>query len=211
MPGDKPDVGPTQQPASQPTPKPAARPEVPGALPAAKPASKPADKTGNRPDVGPTQQPASQPVTRARQEQKPEQVKQRASGPRNRRPLKDRKDKDRKPFALPAFDVGATALASMTPGAAKLNISAPRADGPPSAIRSRMAANERKAWQAQAAMGESVEINLDGNQFVLNNEEANKVLSLYESLNIKNKKKMIKMMNKSKEQLNKIVSFAVRQ
>ena len=210
-PGNRPDVGPTQQPASQPASKPAARPEVPGALPAAKPATKPAEKLGNRPDIGPTQQPASQPVTRTRQEQKPKQAEQRASGPRNRQRLKDRKDKDRRPFALPAFDVGATALASMTPGATKLNVSGPRREGGTDAIRSRMASNERKAWQAQASMRESVEINLDGNQFVLNNEEANKVLSLYESLNVKNKKKMVKMMNESEEQLNKIVSFAVRQ
>jgi hypothetical protein len=98
----------------------------------------------------------------------------------------------------------------MTPGATKLNISAPKADGP-SAIRSRMSAIERNALKAQASIRESVEINLDGNQFVLNNKEANKVLSLYESLNVKNKKKMVKMMNESKEQLNRIVSFAVRQ
>ena len=61
------------------------------------------------------------------------------------------------------------------------------------------------------AQNESTEINLNGNRFVLNNEEANKVISLYESLNTKNKQKMIKMMNESEEQLNKIVSFAVRQ
>jgi hypothetical protein len=129
-----------------------------------------------------------------------------------KREPKDKPSKPpRKPFALPAFDVGATALASMTPGAAKLNVSGPRREGGADAIRSRMASNERKAWQSQAAMRESVEINLDGNQFVLNNNEANKVLSLYESLNVKNKKKMIIMMNESKKQLNRIVSFAVRQ
>ena len=199
-------------PKVEPDVRPSVKPTTPANVPEVKPDNKtsPAAKPGNRPDVGPTQQPASQPVTRTRQEQKPEQAKQRASGPRNRRPLKDRKNKDKKPFSLPAFDVGAKALASMTPGAAKLNISAPRADGP-SAIQSRMASNERKAWQAQAAMKESVEINLDGNQFVLNNKEANKVLSLYESLNVKNKKKMVKMMSESNESFNKVISFAVRQ
>ena len=119
----------------------------------------------------------------------------------------------RKPFKLPALaaDVGAKELTAMTPGL-KLAISGPKREGDSDAIRSRLASFERKAWQAQAsAMTESVEINLNGNRFVLNNEEANKVISLYESLNTKNKQKMIKMMNESEEQLNKIVSFAVRQ
>jgi hypothetical protein len=117
----------------------------------------------------------------------------------------------KKPFKLPIVDVGATALTSLTPGL-KLNLSGPKREGDADAIRSRMAGIERKAWQAQAAaMKESVEINLNGNQFVLNNKEADKVLSLYESLNAKNKQKMIKMMNESEEQLNKIISFAVRQ
>jgi hypothetical protein len=75
------------------------------------------------------------------------------------------------------------------------------------------AERERQAsLRASKAMtNESTEINLNGNCFVLNNKEANKVVSLYESLNTKNKQKMIKMMNESEEQLNKIVSFAVRQ
>jgi hypothetical protein len=66
-----------------------------------------------------------------------------------RREPKDKPSKPpRKPFALPAFDVGATALASMTPGA-KLNISGPRREGGADAIRSRMSAIERNALKAQ--------------------------------------------------------------
>ena len=58
---------------------------------------------------------------------------------------------------------------------------------------------------------ESVSINLDGNTFELNNTASRKVTSLYESLNKKNKKKMIEMMKESNESLEKVISFAVRQ
>jgi hypothetical protein len=71
---------------------------------------------------------------------------------------------------------------------------------------------ERERQRTYRAMAnESTEVNLGGNKFVLNNKEANKVVSLYESLNTKNKKKMVNMMTESNEQLKKIVSFAVRQ
>lgn len=61
------------------------------------------------------------------------------------------------------------------------------------------------------AKNESVEVNLDGNLFELNNKTANKITKLYESLNNKNRRKMISMMNESEEDLNKIVSFALGQ
>lgn len=228
-------------PKVEPDVKPPVRPTTPANVPEVKPDKKTSPnreapaykpKPAARPDVAPTQQPSSQPSPLKKPENQPwkdakkwaktqeQPAKELAKDQKKKRDeegAKKREPKDaktpRRPFKLPGLvapDVGAKALASMTPGAAKLNISSPAGNGP-SAIRSKMAANERKALKAQATMKESVEINLDGNQFVLNNKEANKVLSLYESLNVKNKKKMIKMMNESEDQLNKIVSFAVRQ
>jgi hypothetical protein len=76
------------------------------------------------------------------------------------------------------------------------------------------AERERQAsFRASKSMAtnESVEVNLDGNLFELNNKAANKITKLYESLNNKNKRKMISMMNESGESLNKIVSFALGQ
>lgn len=92
----------------------------------------------------------------------------------------------------------------------KATITRPERTGGPDSRAERERQASLRASQSMA-QNESVEINLNGNRFVLNNKEANKVVSLYESLNTKNKQKMIKMMNESEEQLNKIVSFAVRQ
>jgi hypothetical protein len=75
------------------------------------------------------------------------------------------------------------------------------------AVRSRM----RQQYRKSLSMTESVSVDLDGNIFELNNKEAKKVTTLYESLNKTNKKKMIKMMNESAESLEKVTSFAVRQ
>ena len=199
-------------------PKPAARPEFPGSLPAAKPSSKPAPgaKPSDKPDVAPTQQPASQPAALAQPRNRPwekaDQWKETKPPKRDQR-KKDGKEKTKRRFTLPIpgiSDPGAKLISPRT-GGLKLTISGPKKEGDADALRSRMSSIERKALKSQASMTESVELNLDGNQFVLNNKEANKVLSLYESLNTKNKKKMIKMMSEGEEQFNKIISFAVRQ
>ncbi len=156
---------------------------------------------------------------KATQDQTQTQTSTKKDQPENKKTRTDKKEPPPKkgkrpgfPFPIPSLGTtDAMPLKALTPSL-KLPISGPKREGDADAIRSRMAAYERKAWQAQAAtVSESVKIDLDGNEFVLNNKEANKVASLYESLNIKNKKKMIKMMNESEEQLNKIVSFAVRQ
>jgi hypothetical protein len=78
---------------------------------------------------------------------------------------------------------------------------------------SRAERERQAAFRASKSMAtnESVEVNLDGNLFELNNKAANKITKLYESLNNKNKRKMISMMNESGESLNKIVSFALGQ
>ncbi len=68
-----------------------------------------------------------------------------------------------------------------------------------------------RASKAMSQINETTEVNLDGNLFEINNKAANKVFSLYESLNKKNKTKMISMMTESKESFNKIVSFALGQ
>jgi len=188
--------------------------------------TKPSTSSGDR--ISPTQEPSSQPRATEKAQGQPwqgaDKWKEPARSEKKSKPDEEgtgkREPKDtkspkppRKPFKLPALaaDAGAKALTAMTPGL-KLAISGPKREGDADAIRSRLASYERRAWQAQAAgVRESVEIDLNGNRFVLNNEEANKVISLYESLNTKNKQKMIKMMNESEEQLNKIVSFAVRQ
>ena len=90
-----------------------------------------------------------------------------------------------------------------------LNVSAPKKEGDPSAVASRMSSLERDMLKAQSKLRESVD--LDGNLFELNSKEAKKVTALYESLNTKNKKKMVEAMNESAESLEKVISFAVRQ
>ena len=86
----------------------------------------------------------------------------------------------------------------------------PKREGGSDAYQRRMEIAQRKSAEAMAA-NESVEVNLDGNLFELNNKTANKITKLYESLNNKNRRKMISMMNESEEDLNKIVSFALGQ
>ena len=57
---------------------------------------------------------------------------------------------------------------------------------------------------------ETMEIDLDGNKFLLNTSVANKVLSVYRTLNEENRRKMIEKMNEGDESLNKVITFAVR-
>lgn len=62
----------------------------------------------------------------------------------------------------------------------------------------------------RASYNEGIEVDLDGNKFLLNNIVAKKIQNVYESLNKTNKKKMIHMMKESDESLNKVISFVVR-
>jgi hypothetical protein len=96
-----------------------------------------------------------------------------------------------------------------TPMSSKIqaNISGPKKEGGADARSERERQASLKA--SKAVTNESV--NLDGNIFELNNTTATKITSLYESLNKKNKKKMIEMMKESDESFNKVISFAVRQ
>lgn len=112
---------------------------------------------------------------------------------------------------LPSLALGGVKGKPLTPGPAKLslNLSAPKREGDPSAIASRQSSLEREMLKAQSRLRESVD--LDGNLFELNSKEAKKVTALYESLNTKNKKKMVEMMNEGAESLEKVISFAVRQ
>lgn len=122
-----------------------------------------------------------------------------------------REPKERKPWWLPGAALALKPGKDLSPLEPKLKmtVSGPKREGDPSAIASRQASIERAALKAQASIKESVE--LDGNLFELNNKEAQKVTALYESLNKKNKKKMVEMMNESAESLEKVISFAVRQ
>jgi hypothetical protein len=54
-------------------------------------------------------------------------------------------------------------------------------------------------------------INISGNQILINNTMANKILQVYESLTDSNKIKMNKMLNETTESFKKILNFAVRQ
>ena len=74
------------------------------------------------------------------------------------------------------------------------------------------AERERQAsLRASKAMTQNESVDLDGNVFELNNKAASKVKTLYESLNKKNKKKMVDMMKESNDSLQKVIAFAVRQ
>ena len=193
----KPDVKPSVKPTT-----PAREPEVPNKKPAVKPESKPtpAAKPGNKPDVAPTQQPASQPREKTKPEPKPE-TKQKEKGPRG----------SGLAALLPSLALGGVKGKPLTPGPAKLslNLSAPKREGDPSAIASRQSSLEREMLKSQSKLRESVD--LDGNLFELNSKAAKKVTALYESLNTKNKKKMVEMMNEGAESLEKVISFAARQ
>lgn len=54
------------------------------------------------------------------------------------------------------------------------------------------------------------QIDLDGNLFEINSSVAQKVVSVYQSLNEQNRQKMVEKMNESAESLNKVISFAIR-
>ena len=109
-------------------------------------------------------------------------------------------------------------LKPLESGKTKLTVSGPKEDDEerrrPSAQASRAERLSRLANQAMVNnIRESAKesIVLGGNLFELNNKEAKKVLSLYESLNKTNKRKMLGMMLESEEGLDKVISFAVRQ
>lgn len=76
---------------------------------------------------------------------------------------------------------------------------------------SRAERERQAAFKASKAMTQNESVDLDGNVFELNNKAATKVKTLYESLNKKNKKKMVEMMKESNDSLQKVISFAVRQ
>ena len=97
-----------------------------------------------------------------------------------------------------------------TPMSSKIqaNVSAPKREG---GADSRVERERQANARASKAAGQNESVELDGNVFELNNTEAQKVTALYESLNKTNKKKMIETMKESKENLEKVISFAVRQ
>lgn len=64
---------------------------------------------------------------------------------------------------------------------------------------------------AKKAVNESATFVLRDGEMTINNSVANKVVSLYESVNKENKKKINKMLNENVESFKKIVDFAVRQ
>lgn len=96
-----------------------------------------------------------------------------------------------------------------TPMSSKLQatVSGPKREGGADARAER----ERQASLRASKAVANESVNLDGNIFEINSKVSPKVLSLYESLNKKNKKKMVEMMNESAESLEKVISFAVRQ
>lgn len=111
--------------------------------------------------------------------------------------------------ALFGLGAGSTEAKPFTPGTPKLKatVTGPQRIGGGDAEKERMDQLQRKALKSQ--INETVD--LDGNIFELNSIASKKVTSLYESLNQKNKKKMIEMMKESDESLEKVISFAVRQ
>jgi hypothetical protein len=96
-----------------------------------------------------------------------------------------------------------------TPMSSKIqaNVTGPKREG---GADSRAERERQASLRASKAMVKE-SVNLDGNMFDLNNTEAQKVTALYESLNKRNKKKMVEMMQESNESLEKVISFAVRQ
>lgn len=98
-----------------------------------------------------------------------------------------------------------------TPMTSKIqaNVTGPKREGGSDARSERERQASLRASKAMA--NESASLDLDGNLFEINSKASLKVRTLYESLNKKNKKKMIEMMKESNESLEKVISFAVRQ
>jgi len=96
-----------------------------------------------------------------------------------------------------------------TPMSSKIqaNVTGPKREG---GADSRAERERQASLKASKSMANE-SVSLDGNVFELNSKTAEKVTALYESLNKKNKKKMIETMKESNESLEKIISFAVRQ
>lgn len=105
-----------------------------------------------------------------------------------------------------------TPMSQARHGGQDLRSAPQRVGGSQDAYQKRIEIANRKASETMSRQtNESVSLNLDGNIFELNNIASRKVTSLYESLNKKNKKKMIEMMKESNDSLEKVISFAVRQ
>lgn len=171
------------------------------------------------PDTSPT--PAAQPRPLQQPENQPWKNADKSESPSGRKKSQDKKkeenknrkgeDKPRKRVGtfIPGFSLSVD-KGPLTPLNPKLSLNVLAPSGKPyTALDAADLIRQRKALAAQASMEES--INLDGNVFELNNRTAEKVTALYESLNKKNKKKMIEMMSESAESLEKVISFAVRQ
>jgi hypothetical protein len=198
----KPDTKPVEKP--KPT-KPDTKPVEPKKPEPKKPEpTKPVEPKPTKPDAAPTHEPASRPREEPKPGSKPD-AKPSPRGPRG----------PGLAALLPGLALGGVKGKPLTPGSTpgsaklSLNVSGPKREGDPSAIASRTSSLEREMLKAQSKLRESVD--LDGNLFELNSKEAKKVTALYESLNTKNKKKMVEAMNEGAESLEKVISFAVRQ
>lgn len=93
----------------------------------------------------------------------------------------------------------------------KTNITGPQyrmgGDAPVDPATARRYQKQAQGFYSQ--QNESVEVNLDGNIVEINSNMANKLVTVYESLNDNNKKKMIDMLMNEETQ-NKIVEFVTR-
>lgn len=76
---------------------------------------------------------------------------------------------------------------------------------------SQAALKESKIIKTLKNINEDTELEIAGNKITINNTIAEKIVSLYESLNGNNKKKMNTMLNESVESFKKVIEFAVRQ
>lgn len=101
-----------------------------------------------------------------------------------------------------------------SPGAERQARLSPKTRNPFDDFRGRQAniswASQGTPSSRQQQVQENVSVELDGNSFQLNSIVAKKLQHVYESLNKKNKKKMIDMLNESEESFNKVISFVVR-
>ncbi len=199
---DDPRVIPPRKPSGPPTRKPVRKPEPDKKSPAKEPDKKPPVKEPDK-KIDKKQDLAKQP--------------QNNTGTRT-----DAKSKLGRAAKLAAAAAGLGILASLRGGSSGTNkdqkkyyepksstfkptIAEPKYQGTDDAVKSL----ERRLFRK--SMTESAELDLDGNLFEINSKAAKKVASLYESLNKKNKKKMIQMMKESDESLRKVISFAIRQ
>jgi hypothetical protein len=228
-PAPKPETKPAPAPA-KPDPAPKTEPASPPAKPSTQPAPKtePAPKPETKPAPAPKTEPASQPSTgtQTAPASKPAQGLSRGTAWQRARARLSRAMR-RTPGAGAAAPLGG-GMNATEPKYAKVDIDPKKAKTSkatgfdPNVARSKQDTTlNRKLLQTNEhnisllkknMVNETTSLVLnDGSQVNINRNIAEKIVNLYESLNVKNKKVMLNLLNENHESFKKVLNFTVRQ